>query len=64
MTKRASGVVAHPVRVTGSLERPDVTYLSPADVGAEPMNVSIRILGVPLEAIRILTPSMGDSDQR
>jgi AsmA-like protein len=52
-----------PVRITGSIERPDVTYLSPADVGAELLNIPLRILGVPLEAIRVFTPSGGTTDK-
>jgi hypothetical protein len=46
-----------PVRVTGSIERPDITYLAPADVGAELLNMPIRILGMPLRAIKLFTPS-------
>ena len=43
-----------PVRVTGSIERPDITYFAPADVGAELLNMPLRILGMPLEAISCL----------
>jgi hypothetical protein len=50
-------LVGIPVRVTGALERPDITYLSPADVGAELLNVPLRILGMPLGAMRLFTPS-------
>jgi hypothetical protein len=50
-------LVGIPIRITGSLDRPDVTYLSPADVGAELLNVPLRILGAPLDAIRFFTPS-------
>jgi hypothetical protein len=50
-------LVGIPVRVTGSLERPDVTYLSPADVGMELLNIPLRILGMPLGAMRLFTPS-------
>jgi AsmA-like C-terminal region len=46
-----------PVRVNGSLERPDVTYLAPADVGAELLNIPVRILGIPLSALRLFTPA-------
>jgi AsmA-like C-terminal region/AsmA family len=46
-----------PVRVTGSLEQPAVSYLSPADVGAQLLNIPLRILGLPLEAIRLFTPN-------
>jgi uncharacterized protein YhdP len=51
-------ILAIPVRVTGSLERPNVTYLSPADVGAELLRMPVRILGLPLEAIRLFTPNV------
>jgi hypothetical protein len=50
-------LVGIPVRVTGSLERPDVTYLSPADVGMELLNIPLRILGMPMEMIKLFTPS-------
>ena len=50
-------LVGIPIRITGSLDRPDVTYLSPADVGAELLNVPLRILGAPLDAMRLFTPS-------
>jgi AsmA-like C-terminal region len=46
-----------PVRVVGPLENPTVTYLSPADVGTELLNIPVRILGLPLEAIRLFTPN-------
>jgi hypothetical protein len=46
-----------PVRVTGSLEQPTVSYLSPTDVGAQLLNIPMRILGLPLEAIRLFTPN-------
>jgi AsmA-like C-terminal region len=46
-----------PVRVTGPLENPNVSYLSPADVGAQLLNIPLRILGLPLEAIRLFTPN-------
>ena len=52
-------IVGIPVRITGSLEHPDVTYLSPADVGAELVNIPMRILGLPLEAIKLFTPNSG-----
>ena len=34
------------------------TYLSPADVGTELLNIPVRILGLPLEAIRLFTPNV------
>jgi hypothetical protein len=55
-------LVGIPVRVNGALERPDVTYLSPADVGMELLNVPMRILGTPLEAIKLFVPSVEGRD--
>ena len=52
-----SSLLGIPVRVTGSLEQPTVSYLSPTDVGAQLLNIPMRILGLPLEAIRLFTPS-------
>jgi AsmA-like C-terminal region len=46
-----------PVRVTGPLENPNVSYLSPTDVGAQLLNIPLRILGLPLEAMRLFTPN-------
>jgi len=56
-------IVGIPVRVTGSLERPDVSYLSPSDVGMELLNVPMRLLGLPLGAIRLFSPG-GDADDK
>jgi hypothetical protein len=50
-------LVGIPVRVTGSFDRPNVTYLSAADVGTELLNMPLRILGIPLETIKLFTPS-------
>jgi hypothetical protein len=50
-------LVGIPVRVTGPVERPAVTYLSPADVGVELLNIPLRILGLPLGAMRLFTPT-------
>jgi len=57
-------ILGIPVRVTGSLEHPDVTYLSPTDVGAELLNIPMRILGLPLEAIRLFTPNFGEPEKK
>jgi len=46
-----------PVRVTGALGRPQVTYLAPADVGEELLKIPMRILGIPIDAIKLFTPS-------
>jgi hypothetical protein len=49
-------VVGIPLRISGSVERPKVTYLSPADLGAELLNLPLRILGTPLDAVRLFVP--------
>ena len=46
-----------PVRVTGSLEQPAVSYLSPTDIGDMLLNIPRRIFDLPREAIRIFTPN-------
>ena len=51
-------ILGIPVRVIGPLENPTITYLSPADVGTELLNIPVRILGLPLEAIRLFTPNV------
>ena len=50
-------ILGIPVRVVGPLGRPNVSYLSPTDVGTELLYVPVRILGLPLEAIRLFTPN-------
>ena len=57
-------ILGIPVRVTGSLGNPNVTYLAPADVGAELLDIPRKILGLPLEAIRLFTPNMLRPDRR
>jgi AsmA-like C-terminal region len=59
-----SSLLGIPVRVTGPLENPNVSYLSPADVGAQLLNIPMRILGLPLEAIRLFTPNRRESDSK
>ena len=49
-------LIGIPVRIFGSLDRPDVQYLAPADVGMELVKMPLRVLGAPLEAIKIFTP--------
>ena len=53
-----SSLLGIPVRVTGSFEQPEVSYLSPADVGAQLLNIPMKVFGLPLEAIRLFTPNM------
>ena len=50
-------LVGIPLRVSGRLERPDVAYLAPQDIGAELINVPLRILGSPLDALKLFVPS-------
>jgi hypothetical protein len=57
-------ILGIPMRITGSLEHPDVTYLSPTDVGAELLNIPMRILGLPLEAIRLFTPNFREPEKK
>ena len=56
-------LIGIPVRISGSLARPNVTYLSPADIGSELLNIPLRILGLPLGAMQLFTPSGNASDQ-
>jgi AsmA-like protein len=49
-------LVGIPLRISGSWERPNITYLSPADVGEELLNLPLRILGAPLDAFRLFAP--------
>jgi hypothetical protein len=46
------------------LENPNVTDLAPADVGAELLDIPRKLLGLPLEAIRLFTPNMRQPDRR
>jgi hypothetical protein len=52
-----------PVRFSGPLERPDVTYLSPADVGAELLNIPLKILKMPFGAMRLFSPSGNEREK-
>jgi hypothetical protein len=51
-------LVGIPVEISGSLERPNVTYLSPTSLGTELLNMPRRILGIPLDAIQLFTPGV------
>jgi hypothetical protein len=52
----SGSVIGIPVEVTGALEQPRVSYLSPAALGAEIVNIPMRILNLPLEGLQIFTP--------
>ena len=56
-------LLAIPVRVAGPLDQPVVNYLSPADIGTELLNMPMRILGLPMEALRLFTPSGENRDK-
>jgi AsmA-like C-terminal region len=60
----SGSIIGIPIRITGSLDHPDVTYLSPRDVGAELLNIPMRILGLPLEAIRLFTPNVWELERK
>jgi len=45
-----------PVSVSGSMERPQVSYLSPAALGAELVNIPLRILNLPLGMLQFFNP--------
>jgi hypothetical protein len=49
-------LIGIPIRVQGPFNRPNVSYLSPADLGAELVNIPLRVLGMPLDAIRFFIP--------
>jgi hypothetical protein len=51
-------LLAIPVRIAGPLDQPEVNYLSPADIGTEVLSMPMRILGLPLEALRLFAPSV------
>src|SRR5262249_41453404 len=46
------------VRVGGPLVNSTVLYLCATAVGSELLNLPVRILGLPLEAIRLFTPNL------
>jgi hypothetical protein len=56
MLNLGGSILGIPIRVVGPLEQPTITYLAPSDVGAELLDIPMRILGLPLEAIRVFTP--------
>ena len=56
-------ILGIPVRLTGSLEQPRF-LLSPTAVGAQLMNIPLRVLGLPLEAIRIFTPNSREPESK
>ena len=59
-----SSLLGIPVRVTGSFEQPAVSYLSPTDVGAQLLNIPMKVFGLPLEAIRLFTPNSWESESK
>jgi hypothetical protein len=52
----SGSMVGIPVEVAGSLEQPRVSCLSPAALGAEILNIPVRLLKMPLEGLQIFTP--------
>ena len=52
-----------PIRVAGPLDQPEVTYLHPADIGTEVLNMPLRILGLPMEALKLFIPAGGAKEK-
>jgi hypothetical protein len=52
----AGRIIAIPVRVSGDLERPNVTPLPPSAVGAELLGMGERILKLPVKIIQSVLP--------
>ena len=50
-----------PVRITGPLEKPNVSYLSPSALGSALLNIPARILGFPPDTVRILNPAQPEA---
>ena len=57
-------MVGIPVEVSGAIDQPRVSYLSPAALGAELVNIPLRILKAPLDALQIFTPFLPGSEQK
>ena len=52
----SASIVGIPIEVAGTFEHPRVSYSSPAALGAEIVNIPVRILGLPLGMMQIFTP--------
>ena len=52
----SASIVGIPIEVAGTFEQPQVSYSSPAALGAEIVNIPVRILGLPLGMMQIFTP--------
>jgi hypothetical protein len=59
----SGSIIGIPVSVSGSLERPDVSYLSPAALGAELVNIPLRILKLPLGMLQFFSPSGPETEK-
>jgi hypothetical protein len=60
----SGSIVGIPVKVTGTFEQPEVSYLSPSALGAEIVNIPLRILRLPLGALQIFTPGQPGLEKR
>jgi hypothetical protein len=60
----SGSIVGIPIEVTGTFEQPEVSYLSPAALGAEIVNIPLRILRLPLGALQIFTPDQPRLEKR
>jgi hypothetical protein len=53
----SASMVGIPIEVAGTFDQPQVSYSSAAALGAEIVNMPLRILKLPFEALHIFTPS-------
>jgi hypothetical protein len=60
----SGSIIGIPVSVSGSMERPQVSYLSPAALGAELVNIPLRILKLPLGMLQFFSPSGPETEKR
>ncbi len=60
----AGRLLAIPVRLSGDLERPDVTPLPPSAVGEQLLGMGERILKLPLKIIESLIPRSSSSGNK
>jgi AsmA-like protein len=52
----SGSIVGIPVEIAGPLEQPRVSYLSPAALGTELLNIPLRIIKAPWDSLQIFTP--------
>ena len=60
----SGSMVGIPLEVSGTFDRPQVSYSSPAALGAEIVNIPMRILGLPFGMMQIFTPSAPEVEKQ